>query len=200
MVPEILSVCNAEDIGFLETFSTTYKFTSILLPIKSVQGNGNSYGYVVGLSEDVEAEDQSEEIITAKFKALARMANLITRICPNVSRVCYIFGSSVKCPVEDITPTTLTPRVVEMLREVDNIATEELKKAGHQSVLSEMPIILIPIHFDREVVTTYNYPSCRHSVVISTFITTDDFATGVPAIPNQQIAYKVENGEVVYCR
>ncbi|KAH9393117.1 hypothetical protein TYRP_006228 [Tyrophagus putrescentiae] len=190
MVPQILSVCNAEDIGFLETFSATYKFTSILLPIKIVQGNGNSYGYVVGLSEDVEAEDESEEIITAKFKALARMANLITRICPNVSRVCYIFGSSVKCPVEDITPTTLTPRVIELLREVDNIATEELKKAGHQSVLSAMPIILIPIHFDREVVTTYNYPSCRHSVVISTFITTDDFATGVPAIPNQQIPFK----------
>ena len=183
---------STEDLAFLETFSATYKFTPTLLPIKSVQGNSH-VGYVVGLSENSENQPP-EQTITAKFEALARLAKLIATVCPNVSRVCYIFGSSVKCPVEDITPTTLTPKVVELLREADDIATEELKKAaGSVSVLSAMSLILIPIHFDRQPALLARYPSCRHSVVISTFIATDDdrFTAGGPAIPNQPIHFQV---------
>ena len=182
---------NAEDLAFLETFSATYKFTLTLLPIKSVQGN--SHGYVVSLSENFKNQP-SKPTIAAKFEALARLAKLILTVCPNVSRVCYIFGSSVKCPVEDITTTTLTPKVVELLRKADDIATEELKKAaGYESVLSAMSLILIPIHFDRQPALLARYPSCRHSVVISTFIATDDdrFTAGGPAIPNQPIHFQV---------
>ena len=119
---------STKNLAFLETFSATYKFTPMLLPIKSVQGNFH-IGYVVGFSENSENQPP-KQTITAKFEALARLAKLIPTVCPNVSRVCYIFGSSVKCPVEDITPTTLTPKVVELLREADDIATEELKKAA----------------------------------------------------------------------
>ena len=183
---------STEDLAFLETFSATYKFTPTLLPIKSAQGNSH-VGYVVGLSESSENQPP-EPTITAKFEALARLAKLIATVCPNVSRVCYIFGSSVKCPVEDITPTTLTPKVVELLREAEDIATEELKKAaGYESVLSAMSLILIPIHFDREPALISRHPSCRHSVVISTFIATDDdrFTAGGPAFPNQPIPFQV---------
>ena len=128
-----------------------------------------------------------------QFEALARMAMLITTVCTNVCRVCYIFGSSVKCPVEDITLTTLTLKMIELLREADDIATEELKKvAGYESVLSAMSLILISIHFDREPALLSCHPSCRHSVVISTFIVTDDhFTAGGPAIPNQPIHFQV---------
>ncbi|KAH9398931.1 hypothetical protein TYRP_018316 [Tyrophagus putrescentiae] len=84
------------------------------------------------------SEDQSKLTITVKFEALARLAKLIPTVCPNVNRVCNpIFGRLKKCPVE----------VAKLLRKVDNIATEELKKAGYESVLSAMPIILILIHF-----------------------------------------------------
>ncbi|KAH9395030.1 hypothetical protein TYRP_005097 [Tyrophagus putrescentiae] len=189
MMPKVQSVCNAEDIAFLETFCATYNFTSTLLPIKSVgvQGDCRSYSYVVGLSEDAPA-DESEAAITAKFETLARMAKLIPRICHNVNRVCYIFGESVKHPVKDITTTTLTPHVIDVLREADHIATSELQRASYGALVSQMPIILIPIHFDREEALTRT-PSCLRSVVIRTFIT-EDFMTGVPAIPNRQIPFK----------
>ncbi|XP_017480681.1 PREDICTED: GMP synthase [glutamine-hydrolyzing]-like [Rhagoletis zephyria] len=190
MMPKVQSVCNAEDIAFLETFCATYNFTSTLLPIKSVgvQGDCRSYSYVVGLSEDAPA-DESEAATTAKFETLARMAKLIPRICHNVNRVCYIFGESVKHPVKDITTTTLTPHVIDVLREADHIATSELQRASYGALVSQMPIILIPIHFDREEALTRT-PSCLRSVVIRTFIT-EDFMTGVPAIPNRQIPFKV---------
>ncbi len=119
----LFAVLNArvrsEELAFMKTFSTTYKFTPTLLPIKSVQGNSH-VDYVVGLSENCK-DQPPEPTITAKFEALTRMAKLIATVCPNVCRVCYIFGSSVKCPVDDITPTTLTPKVVELLRESEDI-------------------------------------------------------------------------------
>ncbi len=37
--------------------------------------------------------------------------------------------------------------MAKLLRKVEYIATEELKKAGYESVLSAMPLILILIHF-----------------------------------------------------
>lgn len=190
MISKIQNVCNPEDLVFLDAFSSKYKFTSTLMPIKSVgvQGDCRSYSYVVGLSEDAPA-DESEATITDKFESLARLAKLIPRICHNVNRVCYIFGESVKCPVNNITHTTLTPNVIDQLREADHIATSELHRMGYGPLVSQMPIILIPIHFDREVALT-RHQSCQRSVVIRTFIT-EDFMTGVPAIPNRHIPFKV---------
>ncbi len=49
-----------------------------------------------------------------------------------------------------------------------------------------MPIVLIPIHFDRDEST----PSCQRSIVIRTFITSD-FMTGVPAVPGIQLPLNV---------
>ncbi len=84
--------------------------------------------------------------------------------------------------------------MVEFLRESEDIATEKLKKAaGYESVLSAMSLILIPIHFDREPALISFHPSCRHSVVISTIIATDDdrFTSGRPVISNQPIHFQV---------
>lgn len=165
----------------MEHFSEKYKFTVTLLPIQSVgvQGDCRSYSYVVGLSEDA-SPDESEQFITEKFEDLARIAKLIPRICHNVNRVCYIFGESVKHSVVNITHTTLTPNVIAQLREADHIANTLLYARGYGGKVSQMPIILIPIHFDREVVTRQQ--SCQRSVVIRTFIT-EDFMTGLFFIP-----------------
>ena len=51
-----------------------------------------------------------------------------------------------------------------------------------------MPIVLIPVHFDRDPID--HIPSCQRSVVIRTFIT-NDFMTGVPAIPGKHIPVEV---------
>ena len=53
-------------------------------------------------------------------------------------------------PVTDVTPTMLTPNVISTLRQADHLANQVLN--GHQESknnLSQMPLVLIPIHFDR---------------------------------------------------
>lgn len=55
-----------------------------------------------------------------------------------------------------------------------------------------MPIVLIPIHFDRNYENRPLIPSCQRSIVIRTFITSD-FMTGVPAIPGHELPLHVSN-------
>lgn len=50
--------------------------------------------------------------------------------------------------------------------------------------VSQMPVVLIPVHFDRDI--AYCHPSCQRSVVIRPFIT-EDFMTGIPALPGKHI-------------
>eukprot|EP00795_Rhopilema_esculentum_P006677 gene6677-12234_t len=52
------------------------------------------------------------------------------------------------------------------------------------SCVSQMPIILVPLHFDRDPIM--RLPSCQRSIVIRTFIT-NDFMTGIAATPGKQI-------------
>lgn len=47
-----------------------------------------------------------------------------------------------------------------------------------------MPVILIPVHFDRDPRTAP--VSYQHSIVVRPFITSD-FMTGVPAVPGKDI-------------
>ena len=54
--------------------------------------------------------------------------------------------------------------------------------------VAQMPVILIPIHFDRDIAS--RAPSCQRSVVLRTLIT-EDFMTGIPAIPNKHIPLDV---------
>lgn len=51
-----------------------------------------------------------------------------------------------------------------------------------------MPVVLVPLHFDRDI--AYRHPSCQRSVVIRPFIT-EDFMTGIPAIPGKHISAAV---------
>jgi len=59
---------------------------------------------------------------------------------------------------------------------------------GCMSNISQMPVILIPIHFDRDALS--HLPSCQRSVVIRTFITAD-FMTGVAAQPGKHLPVEV---------
>lgn len=145
----------------------------------TLQGDCRSYSHVVGLS--------SAEIPT-EWEDLINLAKIIPRICHNVNRVCYIFGGIVKHPVQDVTPTYLTPQVLSTLREADHIAQTKLISSGYYSSVAQMPVILIPIHFDRDIAS--RAPSCQRSVVLRTLIT-EDFMTGIPAIPNKHIPLDV---------
>lgn len=175
-----------------------------LLPIRSVgvQGDKRSYSYVVGLSSSSQEPNWSDLLFLAK---------IIPRILHNVNRVCYIFGEPVQYLVTDITHTTLNTVVLAQLRQADAIANEVrsnlyiciielflikfqlqiIMQAGLYRKISQMPVVLIPVHFDRDPIN--RTPSCRRSVVLRPFIT-NDFMTGVPAVPGSvQLPLQVSN-------
>jgi len=146
-----------------------------------VQGDARSYSHVVCLSSDREPSGKD-------WLAISRLAKLIPKICHNINRVCYVFGKEIKYPVSDVTETHLTPHVLATLREADHLAHQVLKDRGYHGAVAQMPVILIPIHFDRD--TAANTKSCQRSIVIRTFIT-EDFMTGVPAVPDKHIPFAV---------
>ncbi|CAD6997005.1 GMP synthase [glutamine-hydrolyzing] [Ceratitis capitata] len=156
----------------LKRISSSDKIQATVLPLRTVgvQGDKRSYSYVVGLSSSGDP----------CWNDLIFLAKLIPRILHNVNRVCYIFGDLVQYQITDITHTTLNSYVLDQLREADAIANEILMQTGLHRKISQMPIVLIPIHFDRD--PTNRTPSCCRSIVLRPFLT-NDFMTGVPVIP-----------------
>ncbi|CAG9863687.1 unnamed protein product [Phyllotreta striolata] len=164
----------------LRQISSKQKLAATLLPIRSVgvQGDCRTYSYVVGISSEKDPD----------WNDLSFLANLIPRICRNVNRVCYIFGGIVKEPLPDVTHTYLTGNALSTLRQCDDIATSILHSTGHASSISQMPVVLIPLHFDRD--QALRIPSCQRSIVLRPFCT-QDFMTGTPALPGKQLPIDV---------
>lgn len=183
LISRIQSATSEEEQQFLVRVGEQYKLTSTLLPIRSVgvQGDCRTYSYVVALSSNQEPTDWHD---------MARLAKTIPRICHNVNRVCWVFGKQVPYQVNEITPTTLTPQVLSTLREADARAQAILQETKYHSKISQMPVILIPIHFDRDTVLRQPQPSCQYSIVLRTFLT-EDFMTGVPVTINDQVPAEV---------
>jgi len=112
-------------------------------------------------------------------------AKLLPRVCHTVNRVCYIFGHRHEgSALTDVTPTFLTPLVIATAREADHAANDVLRASGTMSAVSQMPVVLIPLHFGRSQIE--RAPSCQRSVVLRPFIT-NDFMTGVPAVPGKHL-------------
>lgn len=182
LISKIQRATSDDEQQFLKNVEK-YKLTSTLLPIRSVgvQGDCRTYSYVVALSSNEEPAD---------WRDMSRLAKTIPRICHNVNRVCWVFGKQVKYPVNEITPTTLTPQVLSILREADSKAQTILHETNYNNRISQMPVILIPIHFDRDTVLRQPQPSCQYSIVLRTFVT-EDFMTGIPVTINDQVPASV---------
>ncbi|XP_008216297.1 GMP synthase [glutamine-hydrolyzing] [Nasonia vitripennis] len=168
----------------LRRISSQRYLTATLLPIRSVgvQGDQRSYSYVVGLSSDTSFSEPAE------WQDLLFLSRLIPRICHNVNRVCYIFGNKVQHPVMDITPTHLTSNVISTLRQADHLANQVLSANNSMGSISQMPVVLIPIHFDRDYAS--RAPPCQRSIVLRPFVSRD-FMTGTPAIPGNELPMHV---------
>ncbi|XP_032663620.1 GMP synthase [glutamine-hydrolyzing] [Odontomachus brunneus] len=168
----------------LRRVSSHRHIAATLLPIRSVgvQGDRRSYSYVVGLSCE---ETVSEGV---EWEDMLFLAKLIPRVCHNVNRVCYIFGPQLHHPIQDITPTYLTSNVIATLRQADHLANQVFAANGCMDAISQMPVVLIPIHFDRDAAC--RTLSCQRSVVLRPFCT-NDFMTGTPAIPGKDLPIHV---------
>lgn len=165
---QLLSICKSDNL------------VTTLLPIKTVgvQGDCRSYSYVAALSGDSKPN----------WSNLMTLARIIPRVCHNVNRVVYVFGGAVKYGIEDVTPTFLTAGVLSTLRQADYMASKVLQETDSFSKLSQMPVVITPLHFDRDPII--HQPSCQRSIVIRTFIT-NDFMTGIAAVPGKHIPEEV---------
>jgi len=177
LLNRIENVTTEEERVVLAGKSKKQKYTATLLPIKTVgvQGDSRSYSYAVGISS----------VSDPDWEDLLYFAKIIPRVCHNINRICYIFGGPVEHPVMEVTPTYLTPIVLATIRQADHLAHQVLANAGKNSSVSQMPVVLIPVHFDRSQLE--RVPSCCRSVVIRPFIT-QDFMTGVPAVPGKDLS------------
>ncbi|RXG51789.1 GMP synthase [glutamine-hydrolyzing] [Armadillidium vulgare] len=141
--------------------------------------------------EESTSEEDRETLIR-----ISRSQTLFTTLLPIKSvgvqgdcrTVCFAFGTAIREPIQDVTPTFLTPGVLATLRQVDYLANQVLTESGCMEKVAQMPVVLIPVHFDREQVG--RLPSCQRSVVIRPFIT-HDFMTGIPALPGKHLPVKV---------
>ncbi|KAM7399533.1 hypothetical protein PAMP_018800 [Pampus punctatissimus] len=176
LLQRVKSCISDEEEEKLMQITSLHSLNAFLLPIKTVgvQGDCRSYSYVCGVT--------SKE--SPHWESLMFLARLIPRMCHSINRVVYVFGSHVKEPPTDITPTFLTTGVLSTLRQADFVAHSILRESGYSGKISQMPIILTPLHFDRDPLQ--KQPSCRRSVVVRTFITSD-FMTGIPAMPGNHI-------------
>ncbi|XP_011853459.1 PREDICTED: GMP synthase [glutamine-hydrolyzing] [Mandrillus leucophaeus] len=180
LLQRVKACTTEEDQEKLMQITSLHSLNAFLLPIKTVgvQGDCRSYSYVCGISSKDEPD----------WESLIFLARLIPRMCHNVNRVVYTFGPPVKEPPTDVTPTFLTTGVLSTLRQADFEAHNILRESGYAGKISQMPVILTPLHFDRDPLQ--KQPSCQRSVVIRTFITSD-FMTGIPATPGNEIPVEV---------
>ena len=95
----------------------------------------------------------------------------------SINRVVYIFGEPVKEPITRITPTHLTKDVILQLQQADDIVTEILQEFNLLKKISQAPVISFPVGFEEEG---------KRSIALRTIIT-NDFMTGVPAVPGKDI-------------
>ncbi|CAG9573878.1 putative GMP synthase [Leishmania major strain Friedlin] len=163
-------VCMGADASSAEVAALAQKATlsACILPVRTVgvQGDGRTYAYAAALS--MQTFPTAEQWAT-----LIQLAKEIPKTAHAVNRVVFMFGPPQSESPSTVTPTYLTTDVLEKLRVADDKVNSILMK--HQLVrsLSQVPIILIPIGFDK---------AGGYSVVVRTFLT-NDFMTGIPATP-----------------
>jgi GMP synthase (glutamine-hydrolysing) len=156
----------------LKKYSTD-KMAVTLLPARTVgvQGDGRTYSYFVGLSGE------------RHWPTLFKLAREIPKQIRQINRVIYLFGDKITTPVTAITPTYVTPENIRQLRQADEIVNKTLLEFKLIRKLSQVPVISFPIGFGQQG---------ARSIAIRTFLT-NDFMTGVPAIPGKEMPIKALN-------
>ncbi|KAM7541506.1 hypothetical protein Aperf_G00000042799 [Anoplocephala perfoliata] len=182
LLNKINEALTPEEQNQLKEITAGGALTAHVLPIRSVgvQGDCRSYSYVCALSSSKKPD----------WDSLFFMAQIIPRICQNINRVVYAFGPRITTSVNEVTVTYLREPVIETLREVDARVNAVLLQEGCMRRLSQMPIVLIPIHFDRDPGNMMASSSILRSVVLRPFLTAD-FMTGLPARPGVDLPFAV---------
>lgn len=149
----------------------TAGLTACVLPVRTVgvQGDGRTYAYAAAVSmQTFPTADQ--------WQTLMQLAKAIPRTAHAVNRVVFLFGAPEPVSPHEVTPTYLATDVLDKLRLADDAVNAILMKHELVRTLSQVPIVLVPVGFDKKG---------GYSVVVRTFLT-NDFMTGVPATPGSE--------------
>ncbi len=145
-----------------------------VLPVKSVgvQGDYRSYSFLAALSGDY-SED---------WQGLKSLATAIPNQFHAINRVALVLNRDKPLPsvIRDVTPTTLTPDSLGLLRQVDYLVTETFEKAGILSGISQLLAVLVPV----------GAAPGRHSIAIRAVVTSD-YMTARPARLEDEIPWAV---------
>lgn len=145
------------------------QLSAVLLPIRSVgvQGDGRTYAHALALTKP------GAHPTFAEWSVLTTLAKVIPKLAKKINRVVFAFGTPITEGPRSVTKTTLTPEVLTRIREADAIVGDALIRHDLVRRLSQVPVVMVPVGFGDD---------SKHSIVIRTFLT-NDFMTGVPAVP-----------------
>lgn len=137
-----------------------------VLPVQTVgvQGDGRTYSLLAVIRCD-----------NPNWSELAEYTRKITNAKIGINRVAYGFVN--KSPQPDPVVTLLNPETTGELKKADKIVRDIINDDGSKLVISQMPVILVPISFD---------DSGNRSIAIRPFIT-PDFMTGEAGLPDMGI-------------
>ncbi|KPI87575.1 putative GMP synthase [Leptomonas seymouri] len=168
-------VCSGEDASSADAAVATLVrnagLSACVLPVRTVgvQGDGRTYAYAAALS--MQTFPTAEQ-----WQSLVQLAKVIPKTAHSVNRVVFMFGATESNSPNEVTPTCLTTDVLDKLRVADDTVNAILMKHELVRLLSQVPIVLVPIGFDKKG---------GYSVVVRTFLT-NDFMTGIPATPGSK--------------
>lgn len=169
---------DAKIVEALKTYSTD-TVTATLLPCRTVgvQGDARSYSSLVCLTSTV----PSDKLGADDWKELFSLAKQIPKEIHGVNRVIFAFGEAIKeNKIDTITKTRLSPEAIAQLQKADEVINQTLFKYSLLRKLAQVPVVLFPVDFGNT--------GCR-SICVRPFMT-NDFMTGVPAVPGKDIPYE----------
>jgi GMP synthase (glutamine-hydrolysing) len=151
----------------------TAGLTAHVLPLRSVgvQGDGRTYAHPIVVRDASSssgtglrpASDPGELSVT--WEALERLSTELTNAIVEVNRVVFQLGPDHGLD-QRLKEGYLTRERLDVLREADAIAMDELERHGLMGLVTQMPTVLLPLSTD----------GVQESVVLRP-ISTDDFMT-----------------------
>jgi len=119
----------------------------------------------------------------SNWESLFELARSIPSTVHTVNRIVYAFGDDALevAHYTEITPTLLCRETLDLLRKADKVVNDLLRAHNLVQSIAQVPVILFPCTFGQ---------SGKRGIAIRPFIT-NDFMTGVPAVPGKHIPLEV---------
>lgn len=141
--------------------------TAKLLPIKNVGVGGDERSHVSAVALQT----------SVSWKTLGQLAkDLPAKFRDDLNRVTVALGSK-SINNLSVTPTLLEPNVIAQLQHADKIVWEEMRAHDLAKSISQFPVVLLPVSFDK---------TGDRSIVLRP-VTTSTFMTVQPMLPAQDI-------------